>query len=77
MAQQRNKGQAGIAGMGARGKNQERGRDDRATAKRQRNSRGTQDKGGANLSRPTNIPGKDTKRNQIQWHQRKRQKSRY
>ena len=74
MAQQRNKGQAG---MGGRGKNQERGRDDRATAKRHRNSRGTQEKDGANLSRPANIPGKDTKRNQNQWHQRKRQKSRY
>jgi hypothetical protein len=74
MAQQRNKGQAG---MGGRGKNQERYRQDVGTAKRERNSRGANEKGGATLSRPSNEPRKDTKRNQDQWHQRKRQRSRY
>ena len=74
MAQTRNKGQAG---MGGRGKNQERGRDDIGTARRERNLRGAGEKGGATLSRPANEPRKDTHRNQDQWHQRKRQRSRY
>jgi len=74
MAQARNKGQRG---MGGRGKNQKRYRDDVGTPKRKRNLRGAHEKHGATLSRPANEPGKNTGRNQDQWHQRKRQRLRY
>jgi hypothetical protein len=74
MAQIRNKGQAG---MGGRGKNLARYREDVGTPKRERNLRGAHEKGGGTLSRPANEPRKDTKRNQDQWHQQERQRSRY
>ena len=69
MAQQRNKGQAG---MGGRGKNQERGRHDVGTRRRTRKSGG-----GASRSRPAGTARGNQGRNQREWQAERRMGSRY
>jgi hypothetical protein len=58
--------------MGGRGKNQERGRDDVGTRRRQRNSGG-----GVNLTRPSETTRANQGRNQKEWHARRRMRARY
>jgi hypothetical protein len=67
--QQRFKGQAG---MGGRGKNQRRTRQDKVTPKRKRKTGG-----GASLKRSSPHPRGNQKRNQKQWSAKKRMQSRY
>lgn len=69
MAQTRNKGQAG---MGGRGKNQERGRHDIGTRRRQRKTGG-----GASLTKPSNRKRANQGRNQREWQAERRMQSRY
>ena len=69
MPQERNKGQAG---MGGRGKNQERGRHDIGTRRRERNKGG-----GAALTKPTRTARGNPGRNQQEWHTKRKMKSRY
>ena len=69
MPQERNKGQAG---MGGRGKNQERGRDDVGTRRRKRNTGG-----GATLTKPARTPRGNQGRNQREWNTARRMESRY
>jgi hypothetical protein len=69
MAQERNKGQAG---MGGRGKNQERGRHDVGTRRRERKTGG-----GASLTKPSTKRRANQQRNQHEWHAERRMKSRY
>ena len=69
MAQTRNKGQTG---MGGRGKNQERGRDDVGTRRRERNTGE-----GANLTRPSKTARGNQGRNQKEWQAERRMRTRY
>jgi hypothetical protein len=73
MVQQRNKGQAG---MGGRGKNQKKGRQDQATRRRKKLPLGEK-KGGATLTPPSKSRRLNQKRNQTEWHERRRQAVRY
>jgi hypothetical protein len=74
MVKERNKGQAG---QGGRGKNMDRNRQDVATRTRGRNLQGKNEKGGATLTRPSSNARKNQGRNQEQWHEMKRQRTRY
>jgi hypothetical protein len=67
--QQRNKGQAG---MGGRGKNQVKGRQDQATRRRQRKTGG-----GVTLSKPSDNPKQNQGRNQEEWEKARKMNSRY
>jgi hypothetical protein len=69
MPQQKNKGQAG---MGGRGKNQKKGRQDQATRTKERKPGG-----GATRSRPALTARGNQKRNQKEWHEESRMESRY
>jgi hypothetical protein len=77
MVQPKNKGQAG---MGGRGKNKPKHRQDQATARKARppTLRGEgKNKEGAQLTRPARNPRANQKRNQSEWHQARRMRSRY
>lgn len=52
----------GMAGMGSRGKNKPKNRQDKATAKRTRKTGG-----GANLTKPAKTARGNQKRNQREW----------
>ena len=67
--QQRFKGQAG---MGSRGKNQLKARQTKVTPKRKRKTGG-----GATLARASAKTRDNQKRNQKQWHAKKRMATRY
>jgi hypothetical protein len=69
MRQERTKGQAG---MGGRGKNQERGKQDVGTRRTEQKSGG-----GASLTRASDNPRYNQQRNQDKWHEQKRMRSRY
>ena len=69
MAEERNKGQGG---MGGRGKNQERGRHDVGTRRRERKTGG-----GASLTKPSGSRRANQQRNQREWQAERRMKSRY
>jgi hypothetical protein len=69
MTHERNKGQAG---MGGRGKNQEKGRQDHATRQRKRNVGG-----GVNLEPPAENPKANQGRNQRAWEKKKKMSTRY
>lgn len=69
MAQTRNKGQAG---MGGRGKNQERGRHDVGTRRRVRKPGG-----GASHTKPGKTARQNQGRNQQEWHAERRMRTRY
>jgi hypothetical protein len=69
MAQQRFKGQAG---MGSRGKNQRKTRQDKVTARRQRKTGG-----GVTLEKPSDNPRNNQCRNQTEWGKKKKMRTRY
>jgi hypothetical protein len=69
MVQQRFKGQAG---MGGRGKNQRRTRQDKVTPRRKRKTGG-----GVTLEKPSDKPRWNQKRNQTEWEKKKKMKTRY
>jgi hypothetical protein len=67
--QQRFKGQAGLGG---RGKNQRKTRQDQVTPKRQRKTGG-----GVTLKKPSDNPRHNQKRNQTEGRKKKRMQTRY
>ena len=69
MVQQRFKGQAG---MGSRGKNQRKSRQDKVSPRRKRKTGG-----GATLEKPSDNPRWNQKRNQNEWAKKRRMRTRY
>ena len=69
MPNERNKGQGG---MGGKGKNQPRNRQDKATRKKAKNIGGP-----ANLTKPSKSPKANQKRNQKEWASKKKMAGKY
>ena len=67
----------GMAGMGGKGKDVAKNRQDKVTAGKKKNVTVSGDKSGANFRRPGPTAAANRKRNQKEWHEQKQAKVRY